>query len=131
MPYRGGISHACMSRFYNALKEASRFQPLETPEVETRDSPVAPPDLNPQPEGKSASPADRAEAQDKFSLGDEQNRVATAAPAFFGCHADVILDQTARLIPHAVDQAVVEHYRRLRTKIMQQHAVKPFRSLLV
>ncbi len=40
------------------------------------------------------------------------------------------LDRQA-LIPNSVDQIVVEHYRRLRTKIMQQHAVKPFRSLLV
>ena len=57
--------------------------------------------------------------------------VATVQEGFFVSHADVKLDQTARLIPHAVDSAVVEHYRRLRTKIMQQHASKPFRSLLV
>jgi protein-tyrosine kinase len=40
------------------------------------------------------------------------------------------LDRQA-LIPNSVDPIVVEHYRRLRTKIMQQHTAKPFRSLLV
>lgn len=41
------------------------------------------------------------------------------------------LDQTARLIPHAIDPTVVESYRRLRTKIVQEQKVKPFRSLVV
>lgn len=48
-----------------------------------------------------------------------------------GRRAEIRLDQKARLIPHAVDPAVVEHYRRLRTKIMQQQEVKPFKSLVV
>jgi non-specific protein-tyrosine kinase len=52
-------------------------------------------------------------------------------PGFFGRQAKVSLDQKARLIPHAVDPGVVEHYRKLRTKIMQQHSVKPFKSLVV
>jgi capsular exopolysaccharide synthesis family protein len=30
-----------------------------------------------------------------------------------------------------VDQAIVEHYRRLRTKLIQQQSAKPFRSLMV
>lgn len=45
--------------------------------------------------------------------------------------AQISFDPNARLITQAVDAAVVEHYRRLRTKILQQHAVKPFKSLLV
>jgi capsular exopolysaccharide synthesis family protein len=40
-------------------------------------------------------------------------------------------DPRARLIPHAMDPAVVEHYRRLRTKILQRHMEKPFQSLMV
>jgi len=50
---------------------------------------------------------------------------------FFGRHADVTFDRTARLIPHAVDPTLVEHYRRLRPKIMHQQTTKPFRSLVV
>jgi capsular exopolysaccharide synthesis family protein len=41
------------------------------------------------------------------------------------------LDRRARLIPHATDLAVVEHYRRLRTKILQKREEKPFKTLLV
>ncbi len=41
------------------------------------------------------------------------------------------LDRNARLIPFAIDSSVVEHYRRLRTKILQQQEVKPFRTLVV
>ena len=45
--------------------------------------------------------------------------------------AKVAVDRKARVIPNAVDPSVIEHYRRLRTKIMQYHAARPFRSLLV
>jgi succinoglycan biosynthesis transport protein ExoP len=45
--------------------------------------------------------------------------------------ADATLDRDARLIPFATDSGVVEHYRRLRTKILQQQEVKPFRTLVV
>jgi capsular exopolysaccharide synthesis family protein len=45
--------------------------------------------------------------------------------------ANTTLDRRARLIPHAVNPSVAEHYRRLRTKIMQQQAEKHFRSLVI
>jgi capsular exopolysaccharide synthesis family protein len=45
--------------------------------------------------------------------------------------ARAAVDQNVRMIPNAIDRAVVEHYRRLRTKVMQHHGVKPFRSLLI
>jgi len=48
-----------------------------------------------------------------------------------GTAIKVALDPKARLIPHAVDPAAAESYRKLRTKIIQQQAEKPFRSLLV
>jgi len=66
------------------------------------------------------------------SLEDELNLHTQSAPErSISHHADVSIDQKARLIPHAVDPTLVEHYRRLRTKIMQQQAVKPFRSLVI
>jgi capsular exopolysaccharide synthesis family protein len=43
----------------------------------------------------------------------------------------ITFDPTARLITQAADTAVVEHYRRLRTKLLQQHSEKPFKSLLI
>jgi capsular exopolysaccharide synthesis family protein len=48
-----------------------------------------------------------------------------------GAEADAKLDHSARLIPHAIDSSVVEHYRRLRTKILQLQEAKPFRTLVV
>jgi len=119
-----------MSRFYNALKEASRWQPSKENGWDGLKPPV-----EPTPEAQAA--AAQAEMPAAMSLADELEALnASAAPTpvkkgFFGSRADVILDQTARLIPHAVDPTVVEHYRKLRTKIMQQHTVKPFRSLVV
>lgn len=91
---------------------------------------VAPPDPNPEPEG-DLSAAAGIEVPDISPLENGRDPLAAVPEGFFGSHADITLDQTARLIPHAVDHSVVEHYRRLRTKIMQQHASKPFRSLLV
>ena len=53
----------------------------------------------------------------------EDSSVSTAIKAHF--------DSQMPVIPHAADSAVVEHYRRLRTKILQQQATKPFRTLVV
>jgi len=50
---------------------------------------------------------------------------------FGGSPAPLILDKRVRVIPHAVDSSVVEHYRKLRTKLLQKRDEKPFRSLLV
>jgi protein-tyrosine kinase len=43
----------------------------------------------------------------------------------------ILLDKRARLIPHTTDQIVVERYRMLRTKILQEREKKFFRSLVV
>jgi capsular exopolysaccharide synthesis family protein len=48
-----------------------------------------------------------------------------------GTAAKVSFDTKARLIPNAIDAVVVEHYRRLRTKIIQQQESMPFKVLLV
>jgi capsular exopolysaccharide synthesis family protein len=49
----------------------------------------------------------------------------------FKAESGARLDQNARLIPFALDSTVVEHYRLLRTKILQQQEAKPFRTLVV
>ena len=122
-----------MSRFYQALKSASRSESFGNGGWEGLQPTVAPPDPNPEPEGgvSTATGIEVPEISPLENGRDPLAAFATVQEGFFGRHADVKLDQTARLIPHAVDSAVVEHYRRLRTKIMQQHASKPFRSLLV
>ena len=44
---------------------------------------------------------------------------------------EISLSDRARLIPNAAEPAIADHYRRLRTKIMQQQEQKSFRSLVV
>jgi capsular exopolysaccharide synthesis family protein len=48
-----------------------------------------------------------------------------------GIPTKTMIVRNARLIPHAIDPVVVEHYRRLRTKIVQHQTEKPFRSLVL
>jgi non-specific protein-tyrosine kinase len=108
-----------MSRFYNALKEASRLK--------------APGGAGPAPEA-AAGTATVGRADTPGTLSLEEELKPPAGPpqkGVFGSHAKVTFDQTARLIPHAVDSRVVEHYRRLRTKILQQRTTKRFQSLVV
>jgi capsular exopolysaccharide synthesis family protein len=146
-----------MSRFYYALKEASRsrqntnaegeLEPLElngidaspmdaSPmnEVPMDTAPVdAAPVLNtPAPKHAVETPGLPAEEAWMFA-SDQQllDSVAGLQHGPLGTATKASLDLKARLIPHAVDAEVVEHYRRLRTKLIQQQETKPFRSLLV
>jgi protein-tyrosine kinase len=120
-----------MSRFYHALRGADLGL------SGSANGPAAQPALTPlepklEPETASDPAADRIEMLDIASPENAWNPLPSAVSQdLLGRHADVVLDKTARLIPHAVDPTVIEHYRRLRTKIMQQHRTKPFRSLLV
>jgi len=126
-----------MSRVYNALKQATRsYRAAEddTPAEKLLDllgvetggiSPISAPvhdsvqrAANPQP--------------DIWQLAPEQSHTTAASRVRdFGTPAKIDVDQKARLIPNVPDHAVVEHYRRLRTKLMQQRAAKPFQSLVV
>jgi capsular exopolysaccharide synthesis family protein len=135
-----------MSRFYNALREASRWQPSKesgwdglTPPSET-ESAAAPssPEATAAPAATAAATATATQVEaPPIHVFEEEFQAFSTPPetaprrGFFGRQADVNLDQKARLIPHAVDPGVVEHYRKLRTKIMQQYTTKAFRSLVV
>src|SRR5712692_4352875 len=129
-----------MSRLYDALKEASRFRPgadgnvtegmleaLGVNEIHV------PPVLN-DPKASEATaaagaPADELEASFPYVIKDELlDSVSTGLDGSFGIPTSTALNQKARLIPHADDPVVAEHYRRLRTKIMQRQEEKPFRS---
>jgi len=140
-----------MSRFYQALREASRSGMMgqsETPAGE---------DLAPQTPGKQVPPAANGrqypleDALDGGFLNGLGGGMEAAAPpphmfsrepaagepaasplrGLFRLFPKAKLDHHARALPNTVDQAVVERYRRLRTKLMQQQATKPFRSLMV
>src|SRR5206468_661420 len=50
---------------------------------------------------------------------------------FSGKSIKLSIDRKVPIIPHTLDNSIVEQYRRLRTKIQQQHATQPIRSLLI
>jgi capsular exopolysaccharide synthesis family protein len=118
-----------MSRLYEALKGATRkrgdgndqlwdalsLDGLETPSNASSATPPALPELEPA--------ALRNISQ---ALIDEQPNEAD-----FGKEAKAGLDRNARLLPFAANATLADHYRRLRTKILQQREVKPFRSLVI
>jgi capsular exopolysaccharide synthesis family protein len=118
-----------MSRFYQALREASRAGTLGPGEAP---NPERPPGNSFA--GSTAGPGvDQSQQKSQnFSL-EEELGAATATPQRgpFRISSKAKLDHHARLIPNSSDQAIVEHYRRLRTKLIQQQAAKPFHSLMV
>lgn len=143
-----------MSRFYDTLREVSRIQPVPpAPEWEgaasqSEDAPPSPAEpvsrvpepvpqiaAVPEPEPRKAAAAAAAFAP-SLDLSPEQLFDQTYGPENghasrnLGTMAAVVLNEQARLIPNSVE-SVSEHYRRLRTKILQQHQIKPFRILLV
>src|SRR5262244_228021 len=129
-----------MSRFYNALREASRWQTSKESGWDGLKPPAEPASAEPATVAAAAAataPVATEVESPAMELAEELQAFVPHEPqqapsrGFFGRLADVTMDKKARLIPHAVDPGVVEHYRKLRTKIMQQHTAKPFRSLVV
>src|ERR1035441_9010317 len=126
-----------MSRFYDALREASRSLPksngntvggtLAPDGTELRNEAIAcaaaiPTVLAPDPESTEMAEA----SVDEF--------VELGTPPKNGPFASKVhtaFDPKARLVTNVPDSAVAEPYRRLRTKILQQQATKAFRSLIV
>src|SRR3974390_3298165 len=120
-----------MSRFYQALREASRagiLGPGEIPGAE-------PPGGNSLADDHTGTAGiDQAAPKLQARSLEEELAAPPAAPpkrGQFRISSKAELDHHARVLPNAVDQAVVEHYRRLRTKLIQQQAAKPFRTLMV
>jgi protein-tyrosine kinase len=109
-----------------AIAPAGTAEDLEIlPETLDREVTLASPT---SPEGATAPDRalalDRASAPDRVSAPDGGSAPEKAA-------ARIHLDKGARLIPHTTDRVVVERYRMLRTKILQERERKFFRSLVV
>jgi protein-tyrosine kinase len=144
-----------MSRFYDALLHASRSHapgsrdvdanpwdsfginpvtvaPVERIAHEAADSPDGMMDTVAAAAGVTAPPPRR---RDPWTIVTEPKNGhglrAISSPSDIGTDAQINIDRQVRALPNVADHAVVENYRRLRTKLMQQHAAKPFRSLLV
>ena len=146
-----------MSRFYDALREASRNPAVPPPaeewvpepnQAEPTSEPAAlfdrlsatgpAPQVAPEPLRQrntaampDAPPQPNATPEDLLDLAfqrPDRPAVTQEAP---GNKTAIIFAEQARLLPHSNDSIVLEHYRRLRTKILQQHEIKPFRSVVV
>ena len=138
-----------MSRLFDALQEAARLRKAEDAAgaVIWKELGI---DAVPVPEPTLTEPAKKAIAEvasvkemavEGVSRGLESSparapvleidpapqpsSTATATPA------TILLDKKARLIPHATDSFILERYRMLRTRILQEQERKPFRSLVV
>src|SRR5436190_13491888 len=127
-----------MSRFYDALREASRTQPVTSPDHEWESGadqaddaapssslfgdfgitePAVPSDF-----ATELEPAEGAAGQEPpasalhFVPADLLNLLPvdglTAVNGSVGTKAEVIFDERARLLPHTADSVVLEHYRR-------------------
>lgn len=129
-----------MSRFYDALREASRSgQPLagnasepewNATEIEGIELPPIP-DIAPVVDGNAAAPAALDEPWITPAIEELSSFAAAPQHGTLGTETPVSLDQKARLIPNVVNPVVVEHYRRLRTKILQARGTQEFRTVVV
>lgn len=124
-----------MSRFFEALREVSRSQPAAgEPTSEPQTGLNGFPGMEVPQSAAAAQAAPERPAADPDEERGGETFLDSFAPRrndFFDKTVTVQLDKKSALITNTMDGSIVEHYRRLRTKIQQQHATKPIRSLLV
>jgi capsular exopolysaccharide synthesis family protein len=146
-----------MSRLYEALKEASRRRGtsdsgnglwdywqksgIEIPSADTdsdapqTEQPVPTNGYSEETAPEAVSVVEEESAPETVSAVESDHFVSAVEEdeprVPFTAESEARLDQNARLLPFALDSTVVEHYRLLRTKIMQQQEAKPFRTLVV
>ena len=120
-----------MSRVFDALQEAARLRGANgaPPEAVWTELGVGP---EPVPGVGIDSPA--ATVASKSPAAVEVLEVPTPKPqpiTTTGTQTRMLLDKRARVFPHTADPMVVERYRMLRTKILQEREKKFFRSLVI
>jgi len=123
-----------MSRIFDGLRDARRSRGKGKGDGQLWERMEFPPAQNEiqEPQEATPPPVNRHREPTTIEVGspavavDEQE-----VEGLLGTEANARLNQGARLLPNSVDPAVVEHYRQLRTKILQQKEAKPFRTLLV
>jgi hypothetical protein len=123
-----------MSRVFDALQEAARHRgpngaPAEAVWTELGINPATVPvpkvekDITPIRASESTAAVAAEEILDALEVTPEVEDVPSASSAD-QTSAKILLDKRARLIPHTTDQIVVERYRMLRTKILQEREKK-------
>lgn len=125
-----------MSRFFELLNETVRSDG-------NRSANPAAPDPPPRPVSRSGKPGALADIEQALSASIPAATQAPVLDPLYGSgaipdadgipanEAAITVHRQARLIPQALDPAAMEHYRKLRTNILQQQKMKSFRTLLV
>jgi capsular exopolysaccharide synthesis family protein len=134
-----------MSRLYDALKEASRFRQdasgnagegvWEALGINGVVAPLMADDRKVGEVGTQITPDGEMSviSPELVVPAEEEVLPCVSAPleGSFGTPTKTALDSRARLLPQAVAPVIVEHYRKLRTKILQEQAKKPFKSVIL
>lgn len=116
-----------MSRFYDALTEASRSAAVAAKLDEATDV-----EHHPAPPAENCGVSrDDACAVKAAHEAVEVNGSGKAAGVSSGALAQIRFDPAARLLPNSARSVVVEQYRRLRTKIFQERASNAFCSVAI
>lgn len=132
-----------MSRLYEALKGANRNRKnnngrdslWDVLDINADESSPSPGE-NSAPAGTPAIPVSLALPSNGHSkpiptAAFEADAVVLEEHHELGTVTRTGLDQKARLLPFSANPALADHYRRLRTKLIQQREAKPFRSMVV
>jgi capsular exopolysaccharide synthesis family protein len=129
-----------MSRVFDALQEAARLRgtnnaPVEAVWTELGISATAVPLAGGDSTPSNTVPEVEAHATSSVLemplIAPERNGTTSPGTSLTGTPSKILLDKAARVIPHSTDPAIVERYRMLRTKILQEREKKPFRSLII
>jgi protein-tyrosine kinase len=132
-----------MSRVFDALQEAARHRgtngtPVEAVWTELGIAPTTVPGVKvvekEVPVARASELTTLVETDEILEASPRTQDVEDVLPersSVVEAPAKILLDKRARLIPHTTDQIVVERYRMLRTKLLQEREKKFFRSLVV
>jgi capsular exopolysaccharide synthesis family protein len=128
-----------MSRYYDILKQASRSSPPVGDRESTKQELAKEDEIEISTPLKSFHLPDDFRQDDAAEWASGQDTPSPESPSAalleevvpFACAAHPTFDRNVPVIAHATHPAVLEHYRRLRTKLVQQNAIKPFSSLLI
>lgn len=129
-----------MSRFYDVLKRAEQSRPLDPEESEPisipspEEHPMAVQEILAEPEEGTPAASDAPWAEGPSAVVSEGEFAAfppSRGNGDFGSSLRVTFHRRARLIPNIQDSAVIEQYRLLRTKLLQERQEKMFKSLLI
>lgn len=129
-----------MSRVFDAQREAARRRGENSAPIEavwkalgiiSAGVPGIEKESTPAISGSEASELGTGENLEVPAETSNVDGPGAAQVSFAGISAKIALDKKARLIPHTADVRVVERYRMLRTKILQEREKKFFRSLVI